>query len=87
MKRLEARARSPAYAHVSETMTGIITVRTFQKANSFLEDFYNFQDNHTSCSFIFRYTERFLNTYLGLIGIAFLATMMFTLLALADGNM
>ena len=86
MKRLEAKARSPAYAHLSETITGIITVRTFEESQAFLQDFYDFQDNHTSCSYILRQTGRFLSLHLALIGNVYLITMMFTLLALSDGE-
>ena len=86
MKRLEARARSPAYTHLSETITGIITIRTFEESQAFLQDFYDFQDNHTSCTYILRQAGRCHILYLSLIGNVYLIAMMFTLLALSDGE-
>ena len=39
IKRLEALSRSPVYAHLSETLTGLVTVRAFDATDRFRREF------------------------------------------------
>ena len=42
LKRLEATSTSPMYAHFSETVEGIVTIRSYRRQDDFTEKYYRF---------------------------------------------
>ncbi len=40
-------ARSPLYSHISSTLQGLLTIRTFKKEDIALRSFHSYQDSHT----------------------------------------
>ena len=42
LKRLEATSTSPIYAHFSETVEGIVTIRSYRRQDDFTEKYYRF---------------------------------------------
>ncbi|KAA0201410.1 hypothetical protein HAZT_HAZT009513, partial [Hyalella azteca] len=48
IKRLEGITRSPVFSHLSTSLHGLTTIRAFQAQDSFVKDFDDIQDLHTS---------------------------------------
>ncbi len=45
-------ARSPIYNHMTITLSGLATIRAFKAQNLFREQYYRYQDDHTSTYFM-----------------------------------
>ena len=58
LKRLEGIARSPIYAMISESLSGIATIRTNSKIEYFMKKFKRIQDTHTRAHFAFIASSR-----------------------------
>ncbi|GFR71832.1 multidrug resistance-associated protein 4-like [Elysia marginata] len=72
VKRLEAKARSPVYSHVSDTILGLETIRTLGQQNAFLSRFDTLQDKHTSAWFLYLSSYRWMSLRsLGVVQIYF----------------
>lgn len=53
MKRLEATARSPIYTHISDTISGLLSIRAFKEQEAFMEKLHDFSDNHTRAWYLY----------------------------------
>ena len=67
-KRLESVARSPVYAHFSETLGGLTTIRAFDDANRFIETNLNLVDSSIRAFYVMKTSDRWLSVRLELIG-------------------
>lgn len=54
IKRLEATTKSPVYSHVSATLNGLTSIRSFGAQEYVVQDFHRHQNTHTSvyCAFL-----------------------------------
>ena len=69
VKRLDSTTRSPVYAHFSETLTGVVTVRAYGRAASFFEDHLRKLDGNTKPLFYSFALSAWLRLYCqGIIG-------------------
>lgn len=87
-KRLESLSRSPVYAHFSETLGGLSTIRAYGESASFVNDFENKLDGSTKAIYSNKTSERWLSTRLELVGaaIAGLAAVFSTQVVLSNGT-
>lgn len=64
LKRLDALARSPLYAQVSETLTGLATIRAFRDEDRFIETCARLADLHNQPYFLQQSIQRWLGVRL-----------------------
>ena len=67
-KRLESISRSPVYAHFSETLGGLGTIRAYDQASRFISDFERKVDANTRGTYNMMCADRWLSVRLELIG-------------------
>lgn len=67
-KRLESVSRSPVYAHFSETLGGLTTIRAYGQPARFISDFEEKVDNNTKAYYNNKGADRWLSVRLELIG-------------------
>lgn len=67
-KRLESISRSPVFAHFSETLGGLGTIRAYDQAARFISDFERKVDANTRGTYNNRSADRWLSVRLELIG-------------------
>ncbi|XP_037037714.1 multidrug resistance-associated protein 4-like isoform X1 [Bradysia coprophila] len=53
IKRIEGIAKSPAFTHLSATLSGLSTVRAFNAEDLLQSEFDNHQDTHSACWYMF----------------------------------
>eukprot|EP00731_Ephydatia_muelleri_P021951 Em0014g542a len=58
IKRLEAIARGPIYSHLSESLLGLSTIRTFGREKAAQEYFHEYVNQHTKLCYLFIATTR-----------------------------
>jgi len=58
VKRLEGANRSPVFSHLSNTLDGLITIRSFRMEEKFLKSFHKKQDLHSASWYMFIVTSR-----------------------------
>lgn len=77
-KRLESVARSPVYAHFSETLGGLITIRAFKDADRFIKSNMKLVDESIRSYYVMKSADRWLSLRLELIGcvVCFLAALL-----------
>lgn len=68
LKRLEGLLRSPLYAHFSESLTGLSTIRAFKMENSFIKKTLSLIDDHNEASFLQLSIQRWLGIRLESVG-------------------
>ena len=71
--RLESVSSSPIITHIGETISGISTVRTYQKADDFLNKQDFLQDQNVACQLLRRGVKGWFNTRVSLVLILFMA--------------
>ncbi|XP_057311415.1 ATP-binding cassette sub-family C member 4-like isoform X1 [Hydractinia symbiolongicarpus] len=71
LRRLEAVSRSPLYTHISATLAGITTVRSFDIQEKILHEFYACQDYQTGAWFMFLSGSRWFSQRLDLLTVVF----------------
>jgi ABC-type multidrug transport system fused ATPase/permease subunit len=80
LKRLDAMSRSPMYSLFSESLQGLITIRSYERQPQFIERFFALSDHQTRNFFVFYYSNRWLAirfdllSSLVLLSVALLAT-------------
>ena len=67
-KRLDSISRSPVYAHFSETLGGLVTIRAYGQSSRFMGDFEERVDNNTKGYYNNKGAERWLSIRLEMIG-------------------
>ncbi|OQS03262.1 ATP-binding Cassette (ABC) Superfamily, partial [Thraustotheca clavata] len=78
LKRLESISRTPVVTLVSETISGLSTIRAFNRTESFLEKQRNALDNYVSLSFLYNCSARWFQMRLDwlssavIVGVAFI---------------
>jgi ABC-type multidrug transport system fused ATPase/permease subunit len=68
LKRLESISRSPVFAHFSETMTGLSTIRAFCRQSQFVETCANLIDRNNQVTYIQYIVQRWLGLRLETLG-------------------
>ncbi|XP_059157838.1 ATP-binding cassette sub-family C member 4-like [Physella acuta] len=84
VKRLEAKARSPVYAHVSDTILGLETIRALGKKEQFLSEFDEHQNKHTSAWFLHLSSYRWMSVRTMMTVVVYMNLIIFVSLALKD---
>ncbi|KAI8485108.1 Multidrug resistance-associated protein 4 [Branchiostoma belcheri] len=84
VKRLEATARSPVFSHVSTTLSGLATLRVMKMQDSFLKQFHECLDHHSSGWFLFISCARWFQIRLDWLCAAFVATVAFGAVLASD---
>ncbi|KAI1818320.1 P-loop containing nucleoside triphosphate hydrolase protein [Poronia punctata] len=71
VKRLEATAQSPVFEHYGSTLTGLITIRCFQKASDYQKSMHDKLDEYGRSTWNLWLTQRWMSFRMGIIGGAF----------------
>jgi ATP-binding cassette subfamily C (CFTR/MRP) protein 4 len=64
LKKVEGIARSPVLSHLSTSLYGLTTIRSFGTQSNFIEKFDSLQDKHTSAYFLFLCSTRWFGVVL-----------------------
>ncbi|KAF9378719.1 hypothetical protein CPB97_009391 [Podila verticillata] len=72
VKRIESQERSPIYSHLSETLSGLISVRAFRKREEFMEEHLKTQEDHGRAFFTYLAMARWLGYRLDVVSALFL---------------
>ncbi|KAF9385549.1 hypothetical protein CPC16_007924 [Podila verticillata] len=72
VKRIESQERSPIYSHLSETLSGLISVRAFRKREEFMEEHLKTQEDHGRAFFTYLAMARWLGYRLDMVSALFL---------------
>lgn len=77
-KRLQSISRSPVYAHFSETLGGLSTIRAYGRSNHFVQQNQAKVDTNVSAHYVMKCGDRWLSTRLEILGsfIALIASML-----------
>ncbi|KAK4317272.1 hypothetical protein Pmani_011632 [Petrolisthes manimaculis] len=84
VKRLEGITRSPVFSHLSASLQGLTTIRAFQVQQSFIQDFDQHQDLHSSAWFLFLSTTRWFGICLDWISCIYIAIVTFGFMGMTD---
>jgi len=84
IKRLEAIARSPLYSHISTTLQGLPTIRTFGKQTVALDHFHKYQNEHTQGWYLYVVATRWFGIRMDTLSALFLAAVAFISIPLAS---
>lgn len=81
-------ARSPIYSHLSETLTGLTTIRAFDVENQLAEEFDRHQDLHTSAFYLLFVTARAFGFWLDICCVCYIAIVVlsFFVMSSSAGN-
>jgi len=71
VKRLEATAQSPVFEHYGSTLTGLVTIRCFQKASEYQSRMHDKLDEYARSTWNLWLTQRWMSFRMGIIGGAF----------------
>ncbi|XP_054158234.1 ATP-binding cassette sub-family C member 4-like, partial [Oppia nitens] len=80
-KRFEGIARSPVYNHMTTTLSGLTTIRAFRAEQMFREQYYRYQNDHTSADFMCISASRCLGVTMDWLCAAYLACVEIFLMA------
>eukprot|EP00977_Amphora_coffeiformis_P023284 scaffold12881_cov177-Amphora_coffeaeformis.AAC.3 len=84
MQRLDAKARSPIQAMVSEVLEGCSSIRVFQREKTFIERFRGAADNSSSALFNFVTAQRWLGVRIEVLGAVVVLTCTLLVISLND---
>ncbi|XP_055853123.1 probable multidrug resistance-associated protein lethal(2)03659 [Episyrphus balteatus] len=73
IKRMEAMTRSPVYSHLSASLSGLATIRSFGAQRILITEFDNHQDLHSSAFYLFISTNRAFGFWLDCFCVAYIA--------------
>lgn len=76
-------ARSPIYLHLSETLTGLTTIRAFNVEEDFAQEFDQHQDLHTSAFYILLVTARAFGFWLDICCVCYIAVVVLSFFVMA----
>ena len=79
-------ARSPLYSHISSTIQGLSTIRSYKEEEKFLRNFHSYQDEHTKGWYTYVTTSRWFGMRIDLISATFLTFVVFSAIPLADSK-
>ncbi|KAJ3271229.1 hypothetical protein HDV01_006962 [Terramyces sp. JEL0728] len=68
LKRLDSLTRSPMYAHIGETLTGLGTIRAYREQDRFIQTNEHYVDHNNSPLFLLICTARWLSLRLEVLG-------------------
>ncbi|XP_032237842.2 ATP-binding cassette sub-family C member 4 isoform X2 [Nematostella vectensis] len=85
LRRLEAINRSPVFSHFSDTLEGLVTIRTHHMQKGFIKAFYKHQDEHSKVWFTLLSALRWLGIRLDLLCVLFTIVVVFAAIA-ADSS-
>ncbi|CAH0551541.1 unnamed protein product [Brassicogethes aeneus] len=84
VKRLEAIKKSPMLTHVTASINGLTTIRAFNMEKMLINEFDEFQDEHSSAWFLFLASGRCFGFWLDILCVAFAAVGLFSLIGFND---
>ena len=79
-------ARSPVYSHLSATVNGLHTIRSFGAEEAFTADFYKHQDLHSEAWFLFLSTSRWFAIRLDWLCALFVSSVAFCSVFASEGT-
>ncbi len=74
---MEALSRSPVFTHISESLSGLVTVRAFKKSKDFQSDFFTKQYTNVKGYFAFIAVNRWFGARLDMINMFYLTIFIF----------
>ncbi|XP_019852693.1 PREDICTED: multidrug resistance-associated protein 4-like, partial [Amphimedon queenslandica] len=84
IKRLEALALSPMYSHLSLTIRGLSTIRTYSMEDEAMNQFHEFQNQHTQAAYLYIVTSRWFGMRIDTISAIFIAIVSFVSIPLSS---
>ena len=79
-------ARSPLYSHISSTIQGLSTIRSFNEQEKFSDKFHYYLNEHTKAWYLYIVINRWFGARIDLISILFLTFVVMTAIPLADSK-
>lgn len=73
MQTILSAARSPIYSHLSASLNGLTTIRSFGAQPILIKEFDKIQDNHSSAFYLFISTSRAFGFWLDLFCVMYIA--------------
>ncbi|KAG0347692.1 hypothetical protein BG004_007175, partial [Podila humilis] len=86
VKRIESLERSPIYSHLSETLSGLTSVRAFGKREEFMEEHLKTQEDHGRAFFTYLGMARWLGYRLDVVSALFLGVTAIACVASRDSQ-
>ncbi|CAG9768636.1 unnamed protein product [Ceutorhynchus assimilis] len=86
IKRLEGLTKAPVFSHISASLYGLPSIRSFKAQSLIIREFDALQDQHTATWCLFLLTSETLGFYLDTISALFLALVTFQFLLFRDEN-
>ena len=77
-------ARSPLYSHISATIQGLLTIRTYKEEDEFMKKLHFYMNEHGKSWHAKISTSRWFGLRLDLIGQIFITSVIFISIPLAD---
>ena len=77
-------ARSPLFSHISATLQGLTTIRSFRKGSSFLDQFHHYQNEHTKGWYLYVASSRLFGMRIDLFVAVYLTIVSFAAVPLAS---
>uniref|UniRef100_A0A1X7VQK3 Uncharacterized protein n=1 Tax=Amphimedon queenslandica TaxID=400682 RepID=A0A1X7VQK3_AMPQE len=84
VKRLEALARSPVYSHLSLTLQGLPTIRSYCMQSKAINLFHKFQNQHSQASYCYIVTNRWFGMRIDIASSLFIAVVAFLSIPLSS---
>ena len=79
-------ARSPFYSHISTTLQGLSTIRTFEKETMALDLYHRYQNEHSQGWYLYLTTLRWFGMRMDFLVGVFIAVVAFTFLSLSSSE-
>ena len=79
-------ARSPLYSHISSTIQGLSTIRSYKEQEKFYHKFHYYVNEHTKAWYLYIATNRWFGVRIDLISTLFLTFVVITAVPLADSE-
>lgn len=86
LKRFENMARSPIFNHMTITLNGLATVRAFEAEETFIKQYYTYQNEHTAVYFMCFASSRLLGITMDFICNMYLICVTVVLMIFYNGN-